>query len=102
MSKFPIDKSEILKGKDGYLYEWADSYKKFSYPSFPPKECFYLSLRDGKRDRNDGYISDEQHFHLKNVWDTFNFNTFEDFHNHYLKKCIIINGCIWKTYFYQF
>ena len=52
----------------------------------PPKECFYLSLKDGKRDKSDGHISDKQYEHLKNVWKIFNFNTFEDFHDRYLKK----------------
>ena len=59
---------------------------KFNYPSLLPKECFYSSLKDGKKDRSCGHISDEQYLHLKNVSDTFNFNKSEDLHNHYLKK----------------
>ena len=98
MSEFPIDKSEILKRKDAYPYERVDSYEKFNYPSLPPKECFYSSLKDGKSDRDEGHISNEQYLHLKNVWATFNFNKFEDFHygkRFYLKKrSIIISGCI--------
>ena len=53
------------------------------------KKYFYSSLRDGKRDNSDGHISDEQHLHLQNVWEEFNFNTFEDFHDHYLKKDVL-------------
>ena len=86
MSEFPLDKLEILKRKDAYPYEWVNSYEKFNYPQLPPKECFYSPLRDGKKNRSDGHISNEQYQDLKNVWDIFNFNTFEDFHNHYLKK----------------
>ena len=85
-SEFGIDKLEILKRKDAYPYEWVDSYKKFKYQHLPPKECFYSSLRDGKRDNSDRHISDEQYLHLKDVWNIFKFNTFEDFHDHYLKK----------------
>ena len=55
-----------------------------------PKECFYSSLRDGKRDRSNGHISDEQSLHLQNFWNIFNFNTLEDFHNHYFKKDILL------------
>ena len=33
-----------------------------------------------------GRICNEQNQHFKNIWDKFNFNTFEDLHNHYLKK----------------
>ena len=89
VSEFGIDKLEILKRKDAYPYEWIDSYEKFKHPSLPEKKYFYSSLRDGKRDRSNGHISNEQYLHLQNVSNTFNFNTFEDFHDHYLKKCII-------------
>ena len=57
--------------------------------SFPP---------DGKRDNNDGHISDEQYLHLQNVWDTFNFNTFEDFHDHYLKKDVLLLADIFEKF----
>ena len=89
-SEFGIDKLEILKRKDAYPYEWVDSYEKFKHPSLPEKKCFYSSLRDGKRDNNDGHISDEQYLHLQNVWEEFEFNTFEDFHDHYLKKDVLL------------
>ena len=90
MTEFPTDKLEILKRKDSYPYEWVDSYEKFNHQELPPKKCFYSSIDDGKRDKGDGHISDEQYSHLKNVWNTFNFNTFEDFHNHYLKKDVLL------------
>ena len=90
ISEFGIDKLEILKRKDAYPYEWVDSYEKFKHPSLPEKKYFYSSLKDGKHDRSNGHISDEQYLHLQNVWKIFNFNTFEDFHNHYLKKDVLL------------
>ena len=89
-SESGIDKLEILKRKDAYTYEWLDSYEKFKHPPLPKKKYFYSSLRDGKRDRSDGHISHEQYQHLQNIWDIFNFNTFEDCHNHYLKKDVLL------------
>ena len=89
--EFCIDKLEILKREDAYPCEWVDSYEKFKHPSLPEKKNFYSSLKDGKRDRSNGHISDEQYQRLQNVWDTFKCNTFQDFHDHYFKKrCIII------------
>ena len=89
--EFCIDKLEILKRENAYPCEWVDSYEKFKHPSLPEKKIFYSSLKDGKRDRSNGHISDEQYQRLQNVWDTFKFNTFQDFHDHYFKKrCIII------------
>ena len=54
------------------------------------KKYFYSSLKDGKRDKSNGHNSDEQYQHLQNVWDIFDFNTSEGFHNHYLKKDVLL------------
>ena len=89
-SEFGIDKLEILKRKDAYPYEWVDSYEKFKHLSLPEKKYFYSSLKDVKRDRSNGHISDEQYLHLQNVWNIFNVKTFEDFYNRYLKKDILL------------
>ena len=97
MSEFPTDKLEILKRKDAYPYEWVDSYEKFNYPQLPPKECFYSSLKDGKRDRSDVHISDEQYLYLKNFWEKC-FNKFEDFHNHYLKKDVLLLSDVFEKF----
>ena len=80
--EFGIDKLEILKRKVAYPYEWVDLYQKFKHPSLPEKKYFYSSLRDGKRYNSSGHISDEQYLHLQNIWEEFEFNTFEDFHDH--------------------
>ena len=90
VSEFGIDRLETLKRKDAYPYKWVLSYEKFKHPSLPEKKRFYSSLRDGKRDNNDGHIFDEQYLHLQNVWEEFEFNTFRDFHDHYLKKYVLL------------
>ena len=97
-SEFGIDKLEILKRKDAYPYGWVDSYEKFNYPQLPPKKCFYSSLKDGKREKSNGHISNKQYLHLQNVWKTFNFNTFEGFHNHYLKKDVLLLADVFEKF----
>ena len=81
-----------------HIHEWVDSYEKFKYTELPPKECFYSSIKDGKRDNDNGYISDDQYSHLKNVWNTFSFNTFEDFHNNYLKKDVLFLADVFEKF----
>ena len=90
MSEFLINKLEILREKDAYPYEWVDSYKNFTYPRLPLEECFYSSIKVVKRDSDNGYISDDQYSHLKNVWNKFGFKTFKDFRDHYLKKDVLL------------
>ena len=98
MSEFSIDKLEILKRKDAYPYEWVDSYEKFNYPQLPPKEYFYSLLKDGKRDKSNGHISDKRYLHLNNVWNAFNFNTFDNFHNHYFKKDVLLLANVFEKF----
>ena len=90
ISESGFDKLEILKRKDAYPYEWVDSYETFKHPSLLEKKYFYSSLKDGKRDRSNGHISDEQYQHLQSVWNTFNFNLFVDFHDHYVRKGVLL------------
>ena len=97
MSEFPLNKLEILKRKEAYLYEGVDSDEKVNYLSLPRKEYFYSSLRDGKKNKNDGSISDEQYLHLQNVSDTFNFNKFEDFQS-YLKEDELLLAYVFEEF----
>ena len=101
MSEFFVDKLEILKRKDAYPYEWVDSYEKFKYPTLPKKKHFYSSLKDGKSDKSNGHISDEQNKHLKNVWDAFDFNTFEDFQDHYLRKDVLLLADVFQNFIFM-
>ena len=50
------------------------------------------------KEKSNGHISNEQYQHLQNVWDTFNFNTFEDFHNHYLKKDVLLLADVFEKF----
>ena len=95
-SEFDVDKLKILKRKDAYPYEWVDSYEKFKHSTLPEKKHFYSSFKDGKRDKSNGHISDEQYQLLQNVWNTFNFSIFEDFHYHYLKKGVLLLADIFE------
>ena len=76
----------MLKRKDSCPYEWLDSYKKFIYRRFLPKESFYSSIDDEKRGKDDRHISARQYLHLKIVLKKFGFKKFKDFHNRYLTK----------------
>ena len=40
----------------------------------------------------------EQYLRLQNVWDIFNFNTFEDFHDHYLKKNLLLLADVFEKF----
>ena len=100
MSEFSAHKLEILKRKDAYPYEWVNSDEKFKYPTLPKKKDFNSSIKDGKQDKSNGHISDEQYQHLQNVWDTFSFNTFVDFHDHYLRKDVLLLADVFEKFIF--
>ena len=98
LSEFPKDKLKALRKKDAYPYEWVDSYKKFVYPRLPPKKAFHSTLDDGKRDKGDGHISNDQYLHLKNVWKKFGFKIFRHFHNHHLKRDVLLLADVFEKF----
>ena len=51
-----------------------------------------------KKDNSNGHISDEQYQHQQNVWDTFNFNTFRDFHDYYLEKDVLLLADVYEKF----
>ena len=72
--------------------------KKFTYLRLPPKESFYSSIDDGKRGKSDGHIFYAQCLHLKLVWKKFGFKIFRDFHNHYLKKDVLLLADVFEKF----
>ena len=60
-----------------------NSIKKFKHVGLPPKEAFYSSL-------NANQVSDEDYKHAQNIWKIFKFKTFKDYHDHYLKKDVLM------------
>ena len=99
LNNFDVDIPVIPKGiPNVYPYKWVDSNEKFNYKELTHKECFYSSINDGKRNKGNGHISNEQYQHLQNVWNTFNVNTFEDFHDHYLKRDVLFLTDIFEKF----
>ena len=90
LSDFPADKLQPLKKNDAYPYERIDDYRKFNYPRVPPIDVFNSRLNSNKRGKDNGHITKEEHNHLNNLWQIFNFKIFKDFHYHYLKNDVLL------------
>ena len=85
---------ELLKQKDAYPYEYMDSFKRFNEEKLPDKKCFYSSVKDGTTsdsgEKLDSHISDEDYLTYKRIWDEFNTKNMGDYHDHYLKKDVLL------------
>ena len=69
----------------------------------PDKRCFYSSVKDGTTNGNgkklDGRISDEDYLTCKKIWNKFNVKNMGDYHDHYLKKDVLLLGDIFLKFF---
>ena len=98
LSEFPADKLHLLKKKDTFPYEWIDDYKKIRYPRHPPRSAYYSRLHSNTRKEDDKETTDEKYNHLKNVWQTFNFKSVRDLHDHYLRKDVLLLADIFERF----
>ena len=80
---FQNEKSNLMKQKGVYCYDYMDSFDRFNETKLPKQEDFYSIL-------NNEHISDEQYKHAQNVSNTFKFKNIGDYHDLYLKSDILL------------
>ena len=112
-----LDKFFLVLRKGANPFEYIDSRKKFNENTIPPKEAFYSEL-------NLEGINNEDHEHVKKVWEAFEIKSLGEYHDLYVHcdtllladvfenfrdKCIAIHeldpahflsapGLAWKAY----
>ena len=74
---------KLGKQKAVYLYEYMDSFKKFSEDTLLDRSKFCSSLKDK-------CISEKDYLHANNVWNVFRINKLGDYHDLYLKTDILL------------
>ena len=78
LSENDINKFKLLLRKGVYPYQYMDSWKRFNETELLSKDKFYskLNLED---------ISADDYVHAINVWNTFNINNLDEYHDLYVK-----------------
>ena len=92
IAEFGSENLEPLKQRGAYLFKYMN---RFNEKKLPARKYFYSSTKDGKI-RDDGKISDDHisvkdYLTCKKTWVKFEMKNMGDYHNHYLKRCIIIS-----------
>ena len=77
--------------KSCYPYDYVSSIDKFKETKLPSKEDFYSKLHDE-------HISDEDYQHAINVWNTFNCQTLQDYHDLYLKSDVLLLADVFENF----
>ena len=93
---------ELLKQKDAYPYEYMDSFKRFGEEKLPHKKHLYSSVNDkttsDSGEKLDGHISDEDYLTCKKIWNEFNMKNMGDYHDHYLKKDVLLLADVFEKF----
>ena len=91
-----------LKQKDGYPYEYMNSFKKFNEDKLPDRKCFFSSTKKGKIDEDnkisDGHISIEDYLLCEKIWNKFEMRNQGDYHDHYLKKDVLLLADVFERF----
>ena len=85
------EKLDLIKRKGVYPYEYMDSIERFKETRLPLKESFYSSL-NGKD------ISNEDYEHAKKVWNAFEMESLEDYHELYNKTDTLLLADVFENF----
>ena len=100
--EFGSENLEILKQKGAYLFEYMDSFERFNEEKIPVRKYFFSSTKKGKIDKDgkisDGHVSIKDYSVCEKIWDKFEMKNIGDYHDHYLKKDVLLLTCVFEKF----
>ena len=85
------EKLKLLKRKVVYPYDYMDCFEKLSVTTLPPIESFYSEL-------NKSGISEDNYTHAQKVWEKFEMETLQDYHDLYLKTDVLLLADVFENF----
>ena len=102
VEEFGSENLELLKQKGDYPYEYMNSFERFNEEKLPARKYFYSSTKDGKIGDDgkisDGHISVKDYLTCKKIWDKFEMKNMGDYHDHYLKKDVLLSADVFEKF----
>ena len=98
VEEFGSKNLEILKQKGAYPYQYMNSFERFNEEKLPAKKYFFSSTKKEKIDNDgkisDGHVSIKDYLVCEKVWEKFDMKNMGDYHDHYLKKDVLLLTCV--------
>ena len=85
------ERTELMKRKGVYPYEYMDSFERFEEDCLPSKSEFFSSLT------GEG-ISDEDYDHAREVWKAFGMRNMGDYHDHYMGADVLLLADVFESF----
>ena len=102
VEEFGFKNLRFLKQKGAYPYEYMNSFERFNEEKLPARKYFYSSTKDGKIGDDgkisDGHISVKDYLTCEKIWDKFEMKNMGDYHNHYLKKDVLLLADVFEKF----
>ena len=97
VKEFGSKNLELLKQKCAYPYEYMNSFKRFKKEKLPARKYFCSSIKDGGK-ISDGHISVKDYLTCEKIWDKFEMKNMGDYHDHYLKKDVLLLADVFEKF----
>ena len=102
VEEFGSKNLELLKQKGAYPYEYMNSFERFNEKKLPARKYFFSSKKKRKIDddgkKSDGHISLKNYLTCEKIWDNFDIKDMGDYHDHYLKKDVLLLADIFEKF----
>ena len=85
------ERTELMKRKGVYPYEYMDSFERFEEDCLPAESKFFSSLT------GEG-ITDEDYEHAKEVWKAFRMRNMGDYHDHYMAADVLLLADVFESF----
>ena len=87
-----VDKAmTLIKKKGEFPYEWFDSEENLNETQLPSQQEFYSELQNNS-------LSDEAYQLVVNVWEHFEFTTFQEYMEFYMCLDVVLLQCTFEKF----
>ena len=97
-----FEKLELFKQKGAYPYEYMNSFKRFNENKLCARKYFYGSAKDKKISEDgkvsDGHVSIEDYMVCERIRDKFKMKNMGGYHDHYLKKDVLLLANVFEKF----